>query len=201
MQTKYCIMPDEERFFAFLSAQSFSESELLQLRLMHINQICVDETTQMWEVHFSSAAHLTDGILQAAASKMAAAFSLQHVDMICDGDGRKCSLPLGNTQPEVEITECTGEPLAEELPLPPEPLDMEIGQTEPPSPPCEVSEEPVVLKAKGKLEEGPEYPEPAEPSPDDLAYMQAYEALMARKRTRACCGDGQSKGKYVRLIP
>lgn len=44
MQTKYCIMPDEEKFFAFLSAQSFTESELLQLRLMHINQICVDES-------------------------------------------------------------------------------------------------------------------------------------------------------------
>ena len=50
MQTKYCIMPDEEKFFAFLSAQSFTESELLQLRLMHINQICVDETTRQWVI-------------------------------------------------------------------------------------------------------------------------------------------------------
>ena len=55
MQTKYCIVPDENRFFAFLSAQSFSSVELMQLRLMHISQICVDETTSQWEVHFTSA--------------------------------------------------------------------------------------------------------------------------------------------------
>ena len=110
MQTKYCIMPDEEKFFAFLSAQSFTESELLQLRLMHINQICVDETTSKWEVHFTCAAHLTQGIIQAAAAKLAAAFSLQQVDMLCDGDGSKCSLPLGKQLPEVEVTDCTGEP-------------------------------------------------------------------------------------------
>ena len=163
MQTKYCIMPDEEKFFAFLSAQSFTESELLQLRLMHINQICVDETTRQWEVHFTCAAHLTQGIIQAAAAKLAAAFSLQQVDMLCDGDGSKCSLPWGQTQPEVEVTDCTGEPLPEELPPPPEPVDVEIGQTEPPLPPCEVDEQDIPLP-----------PEPSEPSPEDLAYQQAY---------------------------
>ena len=188
MQTKYCIMPDEEKFFAFLSAQSFTESELLQLRLMHINQICVDETTRQWEVHFTCAAHLTQGIIQAAAAKLAAAFSLQHVDMLCDGDGSKCSLPWGQTQPEVEVTDCTGEPLPEELPPPPEPVDVEIGQTEPPLPPCEVDEQDIPLP-----------PEPSEPSPEDLAYQQAYEALYGQKKDTGLLWGRAIKGQVRKI--
>ena len=174
MQTKYCIMPDEEKFFNFLSAQSFTESELMQLRLMHISQICVDESSRQWEVHFTCAAHLTQGIIQAAAAKMAAAFSLAQVDMICDGDGSKCSLPTGLLEPEVEVTDCTGEPLPEDLPLPPEPVDMEIGATEPTMPPCEPD--------FGEPPEPSLPPEPDEPSPEDLAYQQAYEALYGQKK-------------------
>ena len=130
MQTKYCIVPDENKFFIFLAAQSFSGSELMQLRLMHISQICVDESACQWEVHFSCAAHLTEGLLKAAADKLAAAFSLRQVDMICDGDGSKCHLPLKEPEPEVIVTDCTGETLPEEIPLPPEPPAMEIGATE-----------------------------------------------------------------------
>ncbi len=85
---------------------------------MHIEQICIDETAMQWEVHFACAAHLTDNLLKVAAAKLAAAFSLQHVDMICDGNGQTCSLPVVNTMPEVEITDCTGEPIPEEIPLP-----------------------------------------------------------------------------------
>ena len=142
MQTKYCIVPDENKFFAFLAAQSFSGSEQMQLRLMHISQICVDESACQWEVHFSCAAHLTEGLLQAAAEKLAAAFSLRQVDMICDGDGSKCQLPPKEPEPEVVFTDCTGEPLPEELPLPPEPPSVEIGAAEPEEPPlCEPPED------------------------------------------------------------
>ena len=195
MQTKYCIMPDEEKFFAFLSAQSFTESELLQLRLMHINQICVDETTSKWEVHFTCAAHLTQGIIQAAAAKLAAAFSLQQVDMLCDGDGSKCSLPLGQQVPEVEITECTGEPVPDELPPPPEPVEMEIGQTEPKMPTCQ-------QEGLGQMEEPPLPPEPpemAEPSPDELAYQQAYEALYGQKKDTGLLWGKTIKGQVRKI--
>ena len=193
MQTKYCIMPDEEKFFAFLSAQSFTDSELLQLRLMHINQICVDETTSKWEVHFTCAAHLTQGIIQAAAAKLAAAFSLQQVDMLCDGDGSKCSLPLGKQLPEVEVTDCTGEPVPDELP--PEPVEMEIGQTEPKMPTCQ-------QEGLGKMEEPPLPPEPpemAEPSPDELAYLQAYEALYGQKKDTGLLWGKTIKGQVRKI--
>ena len=192
MQTKYCIMPDEEKFFAFLSAQSFTESELLQLRLMHINQICVDETTSKWEVHFTCAAHLTQGIIQAAAAKLAAAFSLQQVDMLCDGDGSKCSLPLGQQVPEVEITECTGEPVPDELPPPPEPVDMEIGQTEPKMSSC------IEQEGFAPVDDIPLPPEPQEanePSPEELAYQQAYEALYGQKKDTGLLWGRAIKGQ------
>ena len=193
MQTKYCIMPDEEKFFAFLSAQSFTKGELLQLRLMHITQICVDETTRQWEVHFTCTAHLTQGIIQAAAAKLAAAFSLQQVDMICDGAGGKCSLPQG-PQPEVEITDCTGEPLPEELPLPPEPVDVEIGQTEPKQPCCEQEPEEALLPPLP-----PEPPEASEPSPEELAYMQAYEALYGQKKDTGLLWGRTIKGQVRKI--
>lgn len=111
MNKKYCLIPDEEKFYSFLASLTFSPVELMQLKLMHINQICVDEFACQWEVHFSCAAHLTGGLLQKAAQQLAAAFSLQSVDMICDGDGSKCQMMQREPQAEVEITDCTGEPL------------------------------------------------------------------------------------------
>lgn len=174
MQTKYCIMPDENKFFAFLAAQSFSGSELMQLRLMHISQICVDESACQWEVHFSCAAHLTEGLLQAAAAKLAAAFSLRQVDMICDGDGSKCQLPVKEPEPEVVFTDCTGEPLPEELPLPPEPSAVEIGATEP--------EEPLLCESP----ETPDYDADAE-------FRAAYDALYGAKKD-----DGLLWGKRIK---
>lgn len=172
MQTKYCIVPDENKFFAFLTAQSFSGSELMQLRLMHISQICVDESACQWEVHFSCAAHLTEGLLQAAAAKLAAAFSLQQVDMVCDGDGSKCRLPAKAAEPEVIITDCTGEPLPEEAPLPPEPPTVEIGAAGPEEPPlCEPPE-------------APDY---------DAEFRAAYDALYGAKKD-----DGLLWGKKIK---
>lgn len=169
MQTKYCIVPDEEKFFAFLSAQSFSSAELMQLKLMHISQICVDETTSQWEVHFNCAAHLTESLIKAAAENLAAAFSLQKVDLICDGDGSKCQLPTHEKELEVIITDCTGEELHEEIPLPPEPSDAEIGQyDQQDSTTCEVATY-------------------------DAAYQEAYNALYGAKKE-----DGLLWGKKIK---
>ena len=168
MNKKYCLIPDEEKFYSFLASLTFSPVELMQLKLMHINQICVDESACQWEVHFSCAAHLTGGLLQKAAQQLAAAFSLQSVDMICDGDGSKCQVMQREPQAEVEITDCTGEPLPEEIPLPPEPPDIEIGETLPPELPCETS-----------------YNNPEE----DPDYLQAMAALYGEKKA-----DGQLWG-------
>lgn len=167
MQTKYCIIPDNEKLYNFLKTQSFSDVELMQLRLMRISQICVDETTSQWEVHFTSAAHLTNGLLQATAKKLAAAFSLQQVDLICDGDGRKCELHLGSEE-EAIITDCSGEILPEEIPLPPEPPEMEIGGEPYPEPVCE---------AEPYLDEG---------------YLAAYNNLYGSKKK-----DGMLWGKKI----
>ena len=180
MQKKYCLIPDEEMFFGFLSSLAFNEVQLMQLKLMHINQICVDETTCQWEVHFSCAAHLTDGLIQATAQQLAAAFSLQQVDMICDGDGTKCELPKRAAAAEVEITDCTGEPLPEEIPLPPEPPEIEIGESayDEAPPPCEPSEEEYNLE-------------------NDPAYMQAMESLYGNKKK----DNDVLWGKYIKGEP
>ena len=87
MQAKYCILPDKDKFFAFLSGLSFSPAELMQLRMLNVKQICIDESACSWEVHYECAAHLTDGLMQAAAEKLAVAFSLQKVVFVSD-DGK-----------------------------------------------------------------------------------------------------------------
>ena len=69
------------------------------------------------EVHFTSAAHLTENVIQAVAEKFATAFLLQKVDLICDGDGIKCRLPEREDKPEVIVTGCDGEPLPEDIPF------------------------------------------------------------------------------------
>ncbi|MGM9582205.1 MAG: PolC-type DNA polymerase III, partial [Phascolarctobacterium sp.] len=143
------------------------------------------------------AAHLTQGIIQAAAAKLAAPFSLQQVDMLCDGDGSKCSLPLGHIQPEVEVTDCTGEPLPEEMPPPPEPVDVEIGQTEPQQPSCSCLQQ--EQDAAPLPPEPPEQYEANEPSPDELAYQQAYEALYGQKKDTGLLWGRPIKGQVRKI--
>ena len=113
--------------------------------------------------------------------------------MLCDGDGSKCSLPLGKQLPEVEVTDCTGEPVPDELP--PEPVEMEIGQTEPKMPTCQ-------QEGLGQMDEPslpPEPPEMAEPSPDELAYLQAYEALYGQKKDTGLLWGKTIKGQVRKI--
>lgn len=167
MQRKYCLIPDKDKFFSFLASLSFSQVEMMQLKLMHINQICIDESSSRWEIHFSCAAHLTGELIQAAAKKLAAAFCLRSVDMICDGDGLSCQLPVNRREvPDVEITDCTGEVLTDDVPLPPEPPEIEIGNSEP-------------IEQEYCLEE-------------DLDYKQAVENLYGSKKD-----DGILWGKRI----
>lgn len=167
MQRKYCLIPDKDKFFSFLASLSFSQVEMMQLKLMHINQICIDESSSRWEIHFSCAAHLTGELIQAAAKKLAAAFCLRSVDMICDGDGLSCQLPVNRREvPDVEITDCTGEVLTDDVPLPPEPPEIEIGNSEP-------------IEQEYCLEE-------------DLDYKQAVENLYGSKKY-----DGILWGKRI----
>lgn len=181
MTQKYCLIPDEDKFYSFLAALPFSNVELMQLKLMHINQICIDESACEWEVHFSCAAHLTEGLIQKAAKQLAAAFSLQTVDMVCDGDGTKCQLPAREVAADVEITDCTGEPLPDEIPLPPEPPDM---------PDC-------ATMADDEIPLPPELPvceELYDASPEsDPEFLKAKEALYGAKKD-----DGLLWGKRIK---
>ena len=201
MQAKYCIMPDKNKFLAFLSAQSFTEVELMQLKMMNISRICIDESASLWEVHFECAARLTAGLLEAAAGKLAAAFSLEKVDLICDGDCRQCQLPErsaekegaadnGNADaanaaqtadgakaenaplPDVEVTDCSGVPYPDDVPLSDEPPEVEIGEADPREAPC------------------------CEPPSDyDMAYEQAYNQLYGVKKDDGLIWGRTPKGK------
>ena len=171
MQAKYCILPDKEKFYGFLSGLSFSPAELMQLRLLNIKQICIDESACLWEIHYECVAHLTDGLLQAAAEKMAAAFSLRQVVFI-KNDGKKVVSNVSEEMPiVVEHADCCGVPSYEDIPLPEEPPDVEIGAIDPPEPSCVV-------------EEADQY---------DQAFEEAYNRLYGEKKD-----DGHLWGKRIK---
>lgn len=185
MQAKYCIIPDREKLFAFLSAQSLSPTELMQLQMMHISKICIDESSRLWELHFDCAAHIRPNVMQAAAAKLAVAFSLEKVDFICDGDGSSCIMPeqpvpvgeVAEAEQEVEITDCGGVPYPDDIPLPEEPPEIEIGEAEPkePIPSCDRQEE------------------------YDAAYEQAYNQLYGEKKDNGLIWGRSFKGKVRKL--
>lgn len=139
MQARYCIVPDKDMAHRFLADESFSYVEKAQLQLIQITQICIDEVSNEWEVHFESAARFQPGLLPKIAAKLKNVFSLNNIDLICDGDGSKCDLSANasdNYAEQFVATDCSGVPLPDDIPLPPEPIDMEIGATEPPIPSC-----------------------------------------------------------------
>ena len=171
MQAKYCILPDKDKFFAFLSGLSFSPAELMQLRMLNVKQICIDESACSWEVHYECAAHLTDGLMQAAAEKLAVAFSLQKVVFVSD-DGKGAFEGLQKEEaPEVEFANSDDMHSYDDIPLPEEPPDVEIGATNPPEPPCVVEEVNVY----------------------EQAYEQAYNRLYGEKKD-----DGLLWGKPIK---
>lgn len=171
MQAKYCIMPDKEKFFAFLSGLSFSQAELMQLRMLNIKQICIDESVSLWEIHYECVAHLTSGLIQAAAEKLAAAFSLRKVVFINeDNKTYQVEMQEASSIPEVEFTDCGGMPSYDDVPLPEEPPDIQIGEDTPPEPSC-------VAEDEGY----------------EQAYEQAYNRLYGEKKE-----DGHLWGKRIK---
>lgn len=171
MQAKYCIMPDKEKFFAFLSGLSFSKAELMQLRMLDIKQICIDESACLWEIHYGCVAHLTNGLMQAAAEKLAVAFSLRKVIFINEANAtHQVELTKTEEHPEVEFTDCGGAPSYDDIPLPEEPPDIQIGEVDPPEPNC-------VMEAETY----------------EQAYEQAYNRLYGEKKD-----DGRLWGKPIK---
>ncbi|MDO5473615.1 MAG: PHP domain-containing protein, partial [Phascolarctobacterium sp.] len=139
--------------------------------MLNVKQICIDESACSWEVHYECAAHLTDGLMQAAAEKLAVAFSLQKVVFVSDdGKGAFEGLPKDEA-PEAEFTNSDDMHSYDDIPLPEEPPDVEIGATNPPEPPCVVEEVNVY----------------------EQAYEQAYNRLYGEKKD-----DGLLWGKPIK---
>jgi len=155
MQPVFYIIPDPDRFQAFLSDKSFEFSAQIQLKQIQIAKILIDAAGTSWEVHYSTRAYVEEKTLQAVAKKLTAAFSLHSCSFVRE-DGKRFvaaqSLEVDNTinviaddeiplppeppeMPEVEITECTGQPVPEDLIIPEIP-EIEIGATEPKAEPC-----------------------------------------------------------------
>lgn len=137
MRIKYCIMPEDEKFYNFLVDQSFSQRQKLQLKFLHICKICVDVSGTQWEVHYKCASSLPETLLQLVTQKLTAAFSLAQVWLISDDSDTNICEPGQNTVPEVIITDCSGEEIPNEELLLPEPVDIEIGQSDISEPVCE----------------------------------------------------------------
>ncbi len=127
MKAKYCIIPDTAKFFEFLAGLSFSESDLLHTRLIRPQKI-LDIEQSAWVIEYKAAAPVEERLTLAVADRLAAAFSLHGgVQLKC------CNAEMNNKQteeiplppeppemPEVIVTDCTGQPIPDEIPLPEE---------------------------------------------------------------------------------
>ena len=128
MKAKYCIIPDTAKFFEFLAGLSFSESDLLHTRLIRPQKILLDIEQSAWVIEYKAAAPVEERLTLAVADRLAAAFSLHGgVQLKC------CNAEMNNKQteeiplppeppemPEVIVTDCTGQPIPDEIPLPEE---------------------------------------------------------------------------------
>lgn len=81
MKAKYCIVPDKNKFFAFLAGQSLTEAELLRVRLLQPEKILMDIEAGVWQIEYKAVAPVTEDLLAAVASKLTAAFNLTQVDL------------------------------------------------------------------------------------------------------------------------
>lgn len=143
MRAAYCFIPDDSKFKAFLSAQSLDCSMQVQLRTLQVVKICTDKDGSSWEVIYKENPSIQSKTLQAAAARLSSAFSLTSCRFIHEHEQEEDSLPPDipveyyENFPEVEISECTGQPLPEDLVFDTIP-DIDIGATEPKEENCNV---------------------------------------------------------------
>ena len=126
MKAKYCIVPDKNKFFAFLAEQSLTEAELLRARLIQPEKIFMDIEAAVWQIEYKAVAPVTETLLAAVANKLTAAFNLKKVEL------QQTNLLETSVVAESVKTENKSvqvEPEREEIPLPPEePEAVEIGE-------------------------------------------------------------------------
>ncbi|MCQ2358799.1 MAG: PHP domain-containing protein, partial [Phascolarctobacterium sp.] len=126
-------------------------------------------------MHYESNAALPPSLIKKVASALKDAFSLKEIVLISDKDGKQ--LVQKADDPEYVITDCTGEPLPEDIPLPPEPP---LDEYAPADPCCE-------------------FPPPPEPPAEyidpemDPEYLKAMETLYGDKKD-----DSMLWGKKVK---
>ena len=141
MKAKYCIIPDTAKFFEFLAGLSLTESDLLHTRLIRPLKILMDVEGAEWEIEYKAAAPVEERLTLAVAEKLAAAFSLHGgVKFTCcnaevnakaavNGKAKTEEVPLPPEQreeTEFVVTDCSGQPVPEEIPLPEEPPQNDL---------------------------------------------------------------------------
>lgn len=134
MKAKYCIVPDIAKFFEFLAGLSFSESDLLHTRLIRPQKILLDVEQSEWVIEYKAAAPVEERLALAVADKLAAAFSLHKVALSCCNGKTETrqqaeEIPLPPELPEdteIVVTNCSGQPIPEEIPLPEEPPQNDL---------------------------------------------------------------------------
>ena len=191
MKAKYCIIPDTAKFFEFLAGLSLTESDLLHTRLIRPLKILMDVEQAEWEIEYKATAPVEERLTLAVADKLAAAFSLHGgVRFVCcnaNANGKAAvnakaeaeAVPLPPEPPEeteVIVTDCSGQPIPDEIPLPEEPPQNDL--------------------------EGYNYDEPAPCSSEaDAEFAKAYELLYGNGGSGSKKGGDVLWGKSIKGKP
>lgn len=176
MQVKYCFYPDKTMFLKFLGDSSCCEEELnRQLRMLFVSKIFTDISGFSWELHFTCNGTLPDKLLDQIADKLKKTFALREVLLVRDSVMPETLSATTVESAQVSITDCCGTEIPEEIPLPPEPLTMEIGNPDP---------------TDSHL---------CESETDDPLYEEAYKSLYEHKKDKDLLWGKKISGKVRKL--
>mgnify|MGYP003299648859 CR=1 FL=1 len=134
----FYMVPDQEQIHTYLATFKLETPAKIQIKQMQFTKLYLDINCKVWELHYTTRGFIQKTTLEAVAQGLTAAFSLEACRLVDDNkpDTSAKETDYAAAVPaEVEITECTGGPIPEDIPLPPEPPDIEIGATEPVEPP------------------------------------------------------------------
>ena len=150
-------------------------SERCALKMLHIEQICVDEGSAYWEMHYSSNAKLPENLLEKLAQALCEAFSLSEVKFISEDQVKEAT----KTVDENINTNTTIIEPKEDIPLPEEPSMDEYAS---------------FTNCNEALDTEATTETTTKEAIDDPEYLQAMENLYGQKKD-----DSQLWGKKVRV--
>ena len=99
MADKYCLIPDKNKYFDFLSTQALSERELINIRSMSPERIIIDTVAGSWKIEYKSLLPVSEELKAALVKRLIAAFNLKDI-MLTEIKETRVLTPVSSVEKE-----------------------------------------------------------------------------------------------------